>query len=188
MRRFGRSRTGIRCHFLTRTFYGSAIRRFQLNQLHLRDYMRRHNPVTAALMTKMQIAEEDRPRVKLECLRLIATLKMNPARQALIREFMDSYLRLSSQELAVYNRELQTIAPPEREVMMKVLNECEEIGEARGKVALITAQFRRRMGALPDDVGNRLDGMESEQLQSLGEAMFDLSYEEVRAWLDANPR
>jgi len=39
----------------------------QLNRLNWRDFLRRPNPVAAALMTKMKIAPEDRPWVKLEC-------------------------------------------------------------------------------------------------------------------------
>ena len=42
-------------------------------------------------MTKMRIAPGDRPRVKLECLRLIVTLRLNKAKQMLIRQFMDVY-------------------------------------------------------------------------------------------------
>jgi len=159
----------------------------QLNQMRWRDYMRRHNPVAAALMTRMQIAPEDRPQVKLEILRLLATLKLNPARQSLIRESMDSYLQLSAQELDVYNRGLDAITPPEKEALMKVLNEWEEIGEVRGKIALISAQLRRRMGDIPADVHDRMKRMDSDRLQSLGEAMLDFAtLDDVRAWLDGN--
>jgi hypothetical protein len=52
----------------------------QLNRLDWRDYLDRPNPVAAALMAKMRIAEADRPRVKAECLRLLVTLKLNPAK------------------------------------------------------------------------------------------------------------
>ena len=38
----------------------------------------------------------ERPRVKLECLRLLATLRLNPARMRLISGFVDTYLRPSS--------------------------------------------------------------------------------------------
>jgi hypothetical protein len=42
------------------------------------------------------MAIEDRPRVKLECLRLLATLRLNPARMRLISGFVDTYLRLNA--------------------------------------------------------------------------------------------
>jgi hypothetical protein len=43
----------------------------QLNQLQWRDFLGKENPVAAALMSKMQIAVADRPKVKVECLRAI---------------------------------------------------------------------------------------------------------------------
>ncbi|MFW6360042.1 MAG: Rpn family recombination-promoting nuclease/putative transposase, partial [Chroococcales cyanobacterium] len=65
----------------------------QLNRLNWRTFLRQPNPVAAALMAKMQIAPEDRPRVKLECLRMLATLQLDPARTQLISGFVDTYLR-----------------------------------------------------------------------------------------------
>src|SRR5207244_3820635 len=46
----------------------------------------------SALMAKMRIAPEDRPYVKLQCLRLLATCKLDPARMRLISGFIDTYL------------------------------------------------------------------------------------------------
>src|SRR5690348_2186212 len=112
--------------FPDRTVLDFSFRVIQLNRLNWRDFVRRPNPVAAALMAKMHIAPEDRPRVKLECLRLIATLKLDPARQTLIRGFVGSYLRLSREEVRVYNREVQAIDPPEREHLMEYIDEFHE--------------------------------------------------------------
>ncbi len=49
----------------------------QLNRRNWRDFVRHQNPVASALMAKMNIAPEDRPRVKFECLRLLATLRLD---------------------------------------------------------------------------------------------------------------
>jgi hypothetical protein len=68
----------------------------QLNQLNWRDFLQQENPVAAALMAKMQIDKRDRRRVKYECLRLLATLKLNPAKMRLIAGFVDTYLRLNA--------------------------------------------------------------------------------------------
>ncbi|MEM6752032.1 MAG: Rpn family recombination-promoting nuclease/putative transposase, partial [Cyanobacteria bacterium P01_C01_bin.38] len=67
----------------------------QLNQLSWRDYLTQQNPVAAALMSKMNIAVEERPQVKAECLRLLLTLKLDPARMQLISGFFDVYLNLN---------------------------------------------------------------------------------------------
>ena len=45
----------------------------QLNRLPWRGFVRQPNPVAAALMARMRIAPDDRPRVKAECLRLLAS-------------------------------------------------------------------------------------------------------------------
>jgi hypothetical protein len=54
-----------------------TYRVIQLNRLNWRDFVRRPNPVASALMAKMGIAAVDRPKVKLECLRLLATLRLD---------------------------------------------------------------------------------------------------------------
>lgn len=56
----------------------------QLNSLNWRDFLQQPNPVASALMAKMNIATSDRPKVKLECLRMLVTLKLDPARTQLI--------------------------------------------------------------------------------------------------------
>src|SRR5947207_6294214 len=50
----------------------------QLNRLNWRAYARTKNPAAAALMAKMRIATNDRVKVKLQILRLIATLRLEP--------------------------------------------------------------------------------------------------------------
>jgi hypothetical protein len=70
----------------------------QLNQLSWRDYLTQENPVAAALMAKMNIAIEERPQVKAECLRLLISLKLDPAKMQLIAGFVDVYLQLNTQE------------------------------------------------------------------------------------------
>jgi hypothetical protein len=49
-------------------------------------------------MSKMNIAKSERPKVKAECLRLLATLKVNPAKMQLISGFIDTYLKLNQAE------------------------------------------------------------------------------------------
>jgi hypothetical protein len=49
-------------------------------------------------MAKMKIAKKDRPKVKVECLRLLANLQLDPARNFLISGFVDVYLRLNQYE------------------------------------------------------------------------------------------
>jgi predicted transposase/invertase (TIGR01784 family) len=82
-----------RVHFPRRTVLEFSFESIQLNRLAWRDYLNQPNPVAAALMAKMQIAPEDRPKVKAECLRLLVTLQLDPARTRLISQFVDTYTR-----------------------------------------------------------------------------------------------
>ncbi|MDQ2687409.1 MAG: Rpn family recombination-promoting nuclease/putative transposase, partial [Armatimonadota bacterium] len=83
--------TRFRVAFPDSTVLDFRYRVIQLNRLPWRRYVRQANPVASALMAKMRIAPADRPRVKLECLRLLATLRLDPARTQLISGFVDSY-------------------------------------------------------------------------------------------------
>jgi predicted transposase YdaD len=110
-----------------------AFRAIQLNRLDWRDFVRKPNPVASALMTKMRISEPDRPKVKLECLRMLATLKLDIARSSLIAAFMANYLKLTSRETVVYNRLVKTVAPKERKAVMQFTNEWIEEGLKKGR-------------------------------------------------------
>lgn len=74
----------------------------QLNQFNWRDFINQTNPIASALMAKMKIAEEDRPKVKAQCLRLLVTLKLDPARMQLISGFIDTYLTLNPIEENIF--------------------------------------------------------------------------------------
>ncbi|ELS02181.1 hypothetical protein Xen7305DRAFT_00018940 [Xenococcus sp. PCC 7305] len=87
----------------------------QLNQFDWRDFVENRNPVAAALMSKMNIAQEDRLRVKLECLRLLVSLEIDPARMQLISGFVDTYLNLDAIEEQAFQSQLDTINLEEQE-------------------------------------------------------------------------
>lgn len=83
--------------------------------------MHQQNPVASVLMAKMNIASEDRSRVKLECLPVLATLRLDPAPMKLIPGFIDTYLRLNVEEERLFQAEINTIEPSEQEVVMEIV-------------------------------------------------------------------
>ncbi len=97
------------------------FRVIQLNRLNWRDFLNQPNPVASALMAKMNIASEERPRVKLECLRLLATLRLDPARMKLISGFIDTYLRLNASEERLFQAQISTIESSQQEVVMEII-------------------------------------------------------------------
>jgi predicted transposase YdaD len=138
-------------------------------------------------MTKMRIAPEDRPRVKLECLRMLATLKLDKARSTLIGAFMANYLKLTARETAVYNRMLESVAPKERKVVMQLTNEWIEQGVKKGLQQgrqeggqegardLVLRQLRRRLGGLPAKLAREVNRLDDADVFALGDALLDFT-------------
>lgn len=183
--------------FPDRTVLDFSYRVIQLNRLNWRDFIRKPNPVAAALMTRMKIDPKDRPRVKLECVRMIATLKLTPAKSSLIRQFVDSYLQLSGREVRQYNRQVKAMPSPERESVMEVMNEWEAIGEKRGqergrwleRLEVLLDDLRDRFKRVPKKLRTKLDPLSLDELKELRRALDgcnDLS--DVERWIDEYDR
>jgi predicted transposase YdaD len=117
----------------------------QLNRLNWRDFIDRPNPVAAALMAKMQIDPQDRPKVKAECLRLLVTLKLNPAKTALISQFVDTYLRLNTTEEQQFQTEIDTMDIAQREEIMQATTSWEEKGIAAATQSIALNMLRKQM-------------------------------------------
>ena len=178
-------------------FPGETVLQFkyrviQLNRLPWRRFVKQENPVASALMAKMKMSARDRPKVKAECLRLLAGLKLDAARTTLIGGFIDSYLSLTAQEMKQYERELAGFTPAERDATMEIVTSWHREGVtegiaqgiARGKETLVERQLRRRLGSVPSEVIARLDGLSPEQLDDLGEALLDFSGPaDLESWL-----
>jgi len=156
----------------------------QLNRLPWRRFVRQKNPVASALMAKMKMSAKDRPKVKAECLRLLATLKLDPARTKLIGGFVDSYLKLSAAEMKQFERTIGTFMPTERSDTMEIVTSWELKGITQGKETLVARQLRRRVGPVPDTLTARLDTLTPDQLDDLGEALLDFQTpSDLQQWL-----
>ena len=164
------------------------FRAIQLNRLHWRDYLRQRNPVASALMAKMQIAKEDRPQVKMECLRMLATLQLDPARTEFISQFIDTYLRLEANEEQRFQAEIDTLESGERDAIMQTLTSWEEKGLVRGRkeegATIVLRQLHRKFKQLSSEVEAQIQSLEVEQLEELSEALLEFeSLDDLNAWL-----
>lgn len=164
----------------------------QLNRLNWRDFVQQPNPVASALMAKMNIAREDRRQVKFECLRLLATLRLDPARMQLISGFIDTYLRLSAEEERLLRADIARMEPVEQEVVMQIVTSWMEEGIEQGKqegkqeeaLSLIMRLLPRRVGAIAPDLQERIQQLSLTQLEDLAEALLDFSSSsDLAAWL-----
>ena len=164
----------------------------QLNRLPWRRFMKQANPVASALMAKMKIAPRDRHRVKLECLRLLATLKLDPARMRLISGFVDSYLRLTREEERRFDRAIVSsgLAPAEKESIMEVITSWMQTGIEQGIAtgkqsearSLILRLGARRFGPPTSAVEKTLEDANQERLETLADRLLEAeSWEELLA-------
>jgi len=170
--------------FPDRRVLSFSYRAIQLNRLNWRDFVRRPNPVAAALMTKMQIAPEDRPRVTLECLRMIVTLRLDPARSALIREFMGAYLALTAEENAVYNREAEALQPSEKRQIVEVLDQWTLLGMHRKAIQVALRLLEHRFGPLSPKLRSAVEQLSDESLDELAPAVMDFAtLADAEAWI-----
>ncbi len=163
----------------------------QLNQLNWRDFLNQRNPVASALMAKMQIAPEERPKVKAQCLRLLVTLKLDPAKMQLISGFIDTYLNLDESEEQAFQTELGTIESEEREQVMEIVTSWMRTGIEQGRqeglqreTELIIRQLKRKIGQLTPEIEAQVKGLEIEELENLGETLLDFEQlEDLTNWL-----
>lgn len=157
----------------------------QLNRLNWRDYLTQHNPIASALMAKMKIAPEERAKVKAECLRLLVTLKLDPARMQLISGFVDTYLRLTASELVAFESEIGRIEPEAQEEVMEIVTSWMEEGIERGRkegrnreTELVLRMLSVKFGSLDSEIEKQIRELEINRLEDLGVAL--LSFQQVR--------
>ena len=142
----------------------------QLNQLNWRDFLNSQNPVASALMSKMNIASADRPKVKAECLRMLVTLKLNPAKMQLISGFIDTYLRLNKIEEEKFAAEIGSLIPAEKEEVMQIVTSWMEQGIEQGieqgrqeaitkEKDLIVRQIKRKVGNIDMELETRIKSL-----------------------------
>jgi predicted transposase YdaD len=165
----------------------------QLNRLDWRDFLQQKNPVAAALMAKMKIDKSDRPTVKAQCLRLLVTLKLDPAKMQLISGFVDSYLRLNSDEEALFQSELGTMETGEQEQIMQITTSWKEQGRVEGRVegklegqnSTILRQLNHKLGNLPEEISTQIKSLEQNQLDVLTEDLLDFeTLGDLNQWLN----
>ncbi|MBE8992123.1 Rpn family recombination-promoting nuclease/putative transposase [Nostoc sp. LEGE 12450] len=136
----------------------------QLNRLSWRDFLTQPNPVAAALMSKMNISKQERPQVKAECLRLLATLKLDPARMQLISGFVDTYLRLDDTEKQVFQAAISTMGLNEQEEIMEIVTSWQQEGAQKTREEIALNLLKR--GMIVQEI-SQVTGLSLEQVQQL---------------------
>ncbi len=154
-----------------------------------RDYFGTTNLVAAALMAKMQVAPEDRLRIKIECLRLFVTLKLDRKKTRIITEFMDNYLKLTAEDAMKLRREIETTMPVKEQIQYKeYVDPFVILGRYEAGLEIATRLLTKKFGQLDESIRKRLEALASYQLSDLLVDLMDFqNAEEITQWLDANP-
>jgi Domain of unknown function (DUF4351) len=170
--------------------------KIQLNQLNWRDFLKQKNPVAAALMAKMKIEPQDRARVKVECLRMVATLKLDAARVFVLSGFVDSYLKLNLVEEMEFQTEVANIkGESQKDRVMEIVTSWMERGieqgiEQGGKqeaLRLVSRVLTKRVGELDAVLNQRLQDLSIGQLEDLHDAALDFTQvNQLMSWLISN--
>ncbi len=96
-------------------------------------------------MAKMKIAKDDRPKVKAECLRLMVTLKLDPARSRLISKFVDIYLQLDVKEKRAFQAEIARLELNQKEQIMETMTSWEREGLEKATQSIALNMLRKKM-------------------------------------------
>ena len=157
----------------------------QLNQLSWRDFLNQQNPIAAALMAKMKIQPIDRPKVKAECLRLLATLKLDPARTRLISGFVDTYLTLNVTEEQTFQTELDRMGLNKEEKVMEIVTSWMRTGMRNEAEKLVLRQLNRRFGPIEAELEQQIQALSIDRVEDLSDALLDFSdRSQLVIWLE----
>lgn len=98
----------------------------RLNHLPWRDFVGRGNPIAGAFMAKMKVGKGDQLVVKLECLRALMGLRLNPAQLHLLLGFVDTYLRLDEGDEVLLLEQVAKIEGKQKEDVMQIVTSWEQ--------------------------------------------------------------
>jgi hypothetical protein len=160
----------------------------ELRKHNWRNYIRSNNPAAAALLSKMGYQKEERVQVKLEFLRMLVRMELDPARMTLLTGFFETYLKLNEAEDKQLEMKIGKIDAKEAEKMMEITTSWEQKGKAEGRVEgqadLLIRLLHKKFTNLPAEIENQVKALPAEKLQELAEAIFDLkSIDDVKDFL-----
>ena len=171
--------------------------KLELAKRNWRDYIQGENPVAAALLSKMGYRPEEKVRVKVEFIQMLARMQLDPARMTLLMGFFETYLKLNKEEDEEFQAELKMLGKEEVGKLMEITTTWHErgreegrvegrvLGEAegllKGQIELMLRLARKRFGQVPTELEKELRSLPKEKIDALGEALLDVgSLEELR--------
>lgn len=148
--------------------------KLQLRTMNWRSFVYANNPAAAALLSKMDYTAKERIQVKLEFLRMLVRMELNPAKMALINGFFETYLKLDQKEEQILMEEIKHLQPQETEGILKLPNSWIERGIKRGMKQGMKQGMKKSSKRIASNMIKK--GYTEESIASLTE----LSVEEIR--------
>lgn len=150
---------------------------FHYLSLHLikmewRKFLRSNNPVAAALLSKMDYLWDERIQVKLEFLRMITRLELNPAKMELIYGFFVTYLSLNEEEEEQMRKEISRLPEDEAKAVFKFPNYYFEKGIEKGIEKVVCEMYKK---GLPEDLIVDVSQLPIEKVREIKQKMNKIS-------------
>ncbi len=183
-----------------------------LKELFWRDYVNVRNPVACALLGLMNVREEEKVEAKIASLRLFISLELNDEQRRLVSGFIDTYLRLKSEQKEQFYAQMRQLPALEQEQTMQIITSWMqegieqgleeglqkglkqgieqgiEQGLKKGQLALVLRLLNRRCGELDEATQTHIQALSVEQLERLFEAGLDFAGRaDLDAWLAKEP-
>lgn len=154
----------------------------ELKKHNWKDYIRSNNPVAAALLSKMGYQKTERVQVKLEFLRMLIYMELDPARMALLAGFFETYLILNDAEEKKLKEEMAKIDEKEVKIMMEITTSWEtkgrkegiKEGKKEGQTELLLRQLKKKFSKIPLDLEQGIRALATDKIEILAELIFDL--------------
>ena len=166
-------------------------------------FLKQNNPLAYALMSKMDLDKKQRAKLKADFLRLAIGCEVNPARESLLVDFIENYIKLNSKE----QEEFDTLVKSDEvyEEVIKMMTVYEERGVNKGrqqgmqqgrqqglaegeildKQNILIRQMERKYGKLSVDEKKYIKSIRNPLLlnKALDEILFAESKEDIFAIL-----
>jgi hypothetical protein len=139
----------------------------------------------------MKVRKEDRLAAKLECLRGLMGLRLNPAQLHLLLGFVDTYLRLEEGDEVLLSEQVAKIEGKQKEDVMQIVTSWEQRATERERSAsqvrqgnLLVRQLERKLGKVPVRLEAAVMGLSSELMDDLGLAFLDFEgVDDLKVWI-----
>jgi CRISPR/Cas system CSM-associated protein Csm2 small subunit len=159
-----------------KTFVRFDYHLIKLKNLDYRQFLESKNPLAFGLMAKMGYNRQERVRLKADFLRLILASPIDPARESLLVEFVETYLPLAGDEQTEF---LQIVGNDQQYAKVEQMITTYETkgrqeGKQEGKQEDLILLLEKKFGKLGAAVKRKVRAIEStERLESLLLAVLD---------------